>query len=245
VAAAVPAIVAGAPAPEVVAAVASITALATVAALTTAARSRAASPGRWSRTVGAALTGAGIGVLLVADPSIGWTTSAAPALALLPSAAGALWAGQHLWKLSDAFPRALSGVPACEDVQSPPTPIGTLIAAIGRLTAVTAAGSAALLVLTTWLGSGPNSVGVLAGFGAVALASLLVGLLESLGRPSFAAAGIAAGVAAELLVRLAGTPFTGAALLAGGTVAVLVQLPAAFALLSRPARTLATTLWIT
>lgn len=88
-------------------------------------------------------------------------------------------------------------------------------------------------------------MGVLAGFGFVALATLLVGLLESLGRPSFAAAGIAAGVAAELLVRLAEAPFAGAALLAGGTLAVLVQLPAALALLARPARTLATTLWIT
>jgi hypothetical protein len=243
VAAAVPAILAGVSAPDAVAAVAVITALATALALTTTTASGSVIPGRWSRTGGAALTGAGIGVLLVGDASVGWSTSAAPALALLPSAAGALWAGQHLWKLADAFPKALAGVPACDETDGPhwPAPLATLGSAIWRLVALTTAGSAALLVL----GSDPSSVGVLAGFGAIALASLLVGLLESLGRPSFAAAGVAAGVVAELLVRLAGAPFDGAALLAGGTVAVLVQLPAALALLSRPARTLATTLWIT
>ena len=83
------------------------------------------------------------------------------------------------------------------------------------------------------------------GFGVVALATLLVGLLESLGRPSLAGLGVACGLAGEVLVRLLGSPFAGAALLAGGTLAVLVLVPAALALLARPARTLATTLWIT
>ena len=79
----------------------------------------------------------------------------------------------------------------------------------------------------------------------MALATLLVGLLESLGRPSLAALGVAAGLAAETLVRLAGTPFAGGALLAAGLAAGAVVVPAALVLLARPARTLATTLWIT
>jgi hypothetical protein len=248
VAAAVPAMLLGAPALDVVAAVAAITVAAATWGLTTAGGVRAAIPGRWCRTLASGLTGAGIGVVLVGDPSVSWTGGAAPALALLPSAAGALWAGQHLWKLADAFPRALAGVPACEAPAAPaarwPAPFTTLLAAVWRLVALTAAGSAALLALTPWLGAGA-SVGVLAGFGSVALATLLVGLLVSLGRPSLAGAGVAGAVAAELVARLGDAPFAGAALLAGGTVAVLVLLPAALALLARPARTLATTLWIT
>jgi hypothetical protein len=46
-------------------------------------------------------------------------------------------------------------------------------------------------------------------------------------------------------VRLTDAPFAGAALLAGGALAVLVLLPAALVVLADPARTLATTLWIT
>ena len=85
---------------------------------------------------------------------------------------------------------------------------------------------------------------MLAGFGVVALATLLVGLLESLGRPSLATFGVAAGLAGELLVRRSGAPFGGAALLAGGVLALLVLVPGVLMLLARPARTLATALWI-
>jgi hypothetical protein len=249
VAAAVPAMLLGAPALGVVAAVAAITVAAATWGLTTAGAWSAAIPGRWSRTLASGLIGAGIGVVLVGDPSVSWTGGAAPALALLPSAAGALWAGQHLWKLADAFPRSLAGVPACEAPAARPAPhwpapLTTLLAAVWRLGALTAVGSAALLALTPWLGAGA-SVGVLAGFGIVALATLLMGLLVSLGRPSVAAAGVAGAIAGELVARQGDVPFPGAALLAGGTLAVLVLLPAALALLARPARTLATTLWIT
>ncbi len=234
--ASVPVMLAGAPAPAVVAVVAAIIAGAAALALTTAGDG-AAIPGRWGRTLSAAATGGGIGILLVGDPSVGWTASAAAALALLPSAAGALWAGQHLWKLPDAFARSLAGVPVCEAVDGP-APVGPLFAALWRLVLPTVVGSLALLAL------GSGNAGVLAGFGVVALATLLVGLLESFGRPGVAAAGIAFGLTAELLVREADTTFAGAALLCGGAFAVLVLLPAVFTLLAQPARTLATTLWI-
>ena len=94
-------------------AVAALTTCVAAAALRPDGSDGAVVPGRWSRTAGAALTGAGLGALLVGDPTVGWTAGAVPALALLPSAAGGLWAGHYLWRLADAFPRALSGVPAC------------------------------------------------------------------------------------------------------------------------------------
>jgi hypothetical protein len=265
VAGATPALAAGADPLVVVAVVAAVVAALALLAILGAAGTPA-TPGRWSRTLGAGLTGAGVGLLIVGDPSVTWTAGASAALALAPSTAGALWAGQHLWRLAGAFPRALVGVPACaatvrwsqthlhggfatsvhgdRGVPAPaprggPAPAATLVGAIARLAALAFAGSAVLLL------AGGGRGGVLAGFGAIALATLLVGLIESLGRPSAAALGVAAGVVAELLVRLAGPPFPGAALLAGGVVAVGVLAPAAFVLLSRPARTLATSLWIT
>lgn len=253
VTAATVALLAGAPGLVAVAGVAALVVAAGAWALRGAAG--AVAPGRWSRTLGAALIGAGVGTLLAGDPTVTWTTGSLGALALLPSAAGGLWAGLHLWKLAPALPRALTGVPAIV----PSSPRGdvaaartagssrgatthslarTLVGAAGRLVAVTAAGSLALVAV----GGGP--AGVLIGFGVVALASLLVGLLDSLGRPAWAGWGVAAGVGAEFLVRLA-SPFPGAALTAGGAVALAVLAPAAIVLLARPARTLATALWIT
>jgi hypothetical protein len=325
--AAVPILLAGAPVLTVVAAVAAATVLGVAWALRTAASGTSA-PGRWSRTLGVGLTGGGVGLLLVADPSVSWAGGAAAALALLPSAAGALWAGRYLWKLAGAFPQALAGLPACAAQPhsaprggrpGPPrpstgpdgarrgrdrgagrrwrlvtrgrargagrwwrrgrdggarvrrlvtrrrrhdggagqrprlatrwfhggaaarSPLATALVALARYVTLTAAGSAAVLMLIP-AGGRP---GVLAAFGVVALATLLVGLLESLGRPSLAGLGVACGLAGEALVRLLGSPFAGAAMLAGGTLALLVLVPGVLALLVRPARTLATTLWIT
>lgn len=248
IACATPPMLAGAPARAVVATVAALTAGGALLALRPAAGRtdeadapgpRAVVPGRWSRTVGAALTGVGVGVLLVGDPAVSWAGGSAAALALLPSAAGGLWAGHALWRLADAFPKALSGVPACDGPRpSVRGPLATLADATCRLAALTAGGSAVLLAVAP----GTVAVGVLAGFGMIALAGLLVALLESLGRPVWATVGVAAGVAAELLVP---APFAGAGLVAGGAAAVLVMVPAAVVLLVRPARTLATALWIT
>ena len=239
VTAAAPAIVLGAT--SVAVAVAAVTSCAALWALRRARREDDAAvvPGRWSRTVGAAATGAGVGVILVGDPTIGWSAGTVPALALLPSALGGLWASFYLWRLAHVFPRVLSGVPAGSRPSSR-EPVLALIGAVGRLVAVAAAGSAMLL----WLGTG--GAGVLAGFGAVALAGLLVGLIESLGRPGLAALGVACGAAGVLIARLdEAPPFAGAALVTGGAAALVVLLPAAVLLLSRPARTLATALWIT
>jgi hypothetical protein len=115
-------------------------------------------------------------------------------------------------------------------------PLGIIGVALGRYAAATAAGSVLLLAIAP--------AGVLAAFAVVALATLLVGVLDALGRPWVAGLGVAAGVAGAALERLLGSPFPGAAMLAGGTLALLVLIPAVLTRLARPARTLATSLWI-
>ena len=165
---------------------------------------------------------------------------ASSALALLPSAVGGLWAGHALWRLTDVFPRSLSGVPACDGTAAVGAAPGrrVLAGAIARLAVVTAVGSVAVvLALAPTVGAG-----------------VLAGLRR---RRARRAAGRAARVARPARVggardRRRGrrelavpVPFAGAALVAGGAAAVLLMVPAAFVLLARPARTLATALWIT
>jgi hypothetical protein len=278
-AAAYAAIVLGATAP-MAAGVAPLPVLAATAALTAAAvavelRGSARVPvrGRHGRAAICALLGAGLGVLLVADRSVGWGAGAAPALALLPSALAGVWAGLCLGRLGHAIPRALAGIPAAPrgaaenrmplgdespraTAGSPAhrTPLGhespratagspvnraplrVFAGAVARLLGASAAGSLALALIV------PVGAGVLAAFALLALTTLLVGLLETIGRVGWAAAGVGCAVAAELAVRDA--PFPGAGLALGAAVGALVLLPAVVAPLLRPARTLATTLWI-
>jgi hypothetical protein len=121
-----------------------------------------------------------------------------------------------------------------------------LLGAVARLVSLTAALSAALVFGMSWYGSTPTGIALLVGFGLVALATLLVSLLESVGRARWALIAVVCAVAAEELMRLQGEPpFPGAGLVVGAALAVLIALPAALALLSRPASTLATSLWIT
>jgi hypothetical protein len=105
--------------------------------------------------------------------------------------------------------------------------------------------SAPLLWLSPWLGASARGAGILAGFALVALASMLVGLLESLGRGRQALLAVACGAAAEAIVALADAhPFPGTGLVAGGATVALLVAPAVVVLLRRPATTLATALWI-
>jgi hypothetical protein len=185
--------------------------------------------GRRGRAAVCALLGCGLGVMLVADPSIGWGDGAAPALALLPSAVAGVWAGLHLGRLGHAIPRALAGIPAGTTVRRPLEPLRALLGAIARLLFGAAAGSLVLVLLV------PVGAGVLVAFALLGLATLLVSLLETIGRVGWAAAGVACAVAVEL---------AGGGLAGGAAAGALVLLPAAVAPLLTPARTLATTLWI-
>jgi hypothetical protein len=227
--------------------IAAATMLAVALALRAPAPSTRIEVGRWDRAFVAGLLGAGLGVLLIGDSSVTWTDGTVPALALLPSTVAGFWGGYHLWRIEHVIPRALLGVPAA-DVHaraSPSAPLRTLLGATARLVGLATVLSAALLLFTPWLAATPSRAGVLVGFGLLALATLLVGLLEVLGRGSWALLSVVGGVGAEAFVALQGpAPFPGAGLVAGSGLIVVLLLPAAIALISRPARTLATALWI-
>ena len=239
------------------AAIPALAALGAIAALTILAvglalRAPAPSPlillGRWSRALCGATLGAALGVLLVSDPSAAWTQGMVPALALLPSTVAGFWASYHLWQIESVIPRALLGRPAADSGarRAALPPLRILLGALGRLVALTAALSVALVVFTQWLDATPRSAGVLIGFGLLALAALLVSLVEALGRGGWALLALGGALAAEAVAGLDGRHlFPGGGLAAGSAVAILVLLPVAIALVSRPGRTLATRLWIT
>ena len=88
-------------------------------------------------------------------------------------------------------------------------------------------------------------IALLAGFGLIALATLLISVLQSLGFPSWALFTLACALAAEVgMTFWDAAPFSGVALLTGAAVAVLVATPPVVSLFLRPGRVLATILWI-
>lgn len=244
------AMAAGAEALDVVALAAVATTVAVVLALVPSKMGNPAarrSHGRAEPVAVAAAIGVGLGLVLVLDRSVSWTAGALPALALVPSTVAALLAGHHLRRLEWTIPQALSGVAATGAQAGRPgrAPAGVLLGALLRLLALSAALSAVLLWLSPWLGESARAAGVMAGFALVALASMVVGLLESLGRGRWALVAVACGAAAEAVVAFGDVdPFAGAGLVVGGGVTVLLALPVVGALLHRPASTLATALWI-
>lgn len=217
---------------------------AVVAAALLPPRARALRPpplGRWDRALGSALIGAALGVLLVGDPSVGWTTGPGTALLLVPSIVAGCWGSIYVWRLSHALPSSLVGVGLAERPRA--TALRVLAGALARTVlscALLSLLAATLLPLP--LGeSGAATACTLVGFGLLALVTLLAGLLASLGRGRSALVAVAAGVAVEALAP-ASQP--GGALIAGAAVAVAILLPAAIAPLRRPAATVATTVWI-
>jgi hypothetical protein len=88
-------------------------------------------------------------------------------------------------------------------------------------------------------------IALLAGFGLIALATLLISVLQSLGFPSWALFTLACALVAEVgMTFWDAAPFSGVALLTGAAVAVLVATPPVVSLFLRPGRVLATILWI-
>ena len=118
------------------------------------------------------------------------------------------------------------------------------LGAIVRLVGTTIVLSALLVVIGPWT-NGTDDVSVFVAFGCVALVSMLVGLLESLGRRRPALLACAAALIVELgWPHLVGWHAAGGALAAGAMVGVLLTIPPLLVLLSRSGRVLATTLWI-
>jgi hypothetical protein len=182
--------------------------------------------------------------VIVADGALRWTGGAAPAIVLLPSTVASLWGGHHLWGFQREIARSLAGVSALDGVRGPAwRPLAVLAGAVGRFATGTAVLSGALVLARPALGLARVDVTLLAAFALLALATLLVSLLEAVGRGAWALGAVAAALGAETLAASSGGGGAGP-LLAGGAAAVAVALPAAVALLMRPANTLATTLYV-
>jgi hypothetical protein len=235
-------------APMTVLAVAAAAAVLTaLAALRPPADPPRASGARWTRVGAAAAIGAGIGGMLILDPTVGWTAGAEAAVGLLPSAVAGFWGSYRLRGLGHALPRAVWGVRVGSDAPrglgSPP--LRLLLGVLGELGLIAAALSAALLLVTPWLDAVDGAAGLLVGFALVAAATLVCGVLESLGRARAVLLAVVCAVAAEAVLRWSeAEPFPGIGLVVAGALATALLLPVAVLALGRPARTLATTLWI-
>jgi hypothetical protein len=205
-------------------------------------------PGAFGRATVAAAVGLTLGILLVSDNSLGWGVHGAyPALGLVPSTLGSWWAGHYLWRFHSVVPRALDAMSHADAdrrwMGSAATRV--VMSALWRLTVGTVAASVLLLALSPVLGGTDHGI-VFVAFGAVAVASVLANLLESLGFRAAALSAVATGVAAELATQLwLDFPPPGLPLTLGAAVAAAVAGQALLVQLSRPGRVVATRLWIT
>lgn len=207
------------------------------------------SPAPWRRAASAGLIGAGLGALLVVDASVGWgIRGALPALALIPATAGSLWGSHHLSQLRSAVPRALQGTSVFDAERGSFAGPAMLVflGAVLRFVGSAGALSLAVVLAARWTGMTPRPpTSLFLGFACLALVTLTVSLLESFGSARLAVLAVASGLVAEVALDLSTTvPMPGAGLAFGGTIGVLVALPPTLALLRRPGRFLATTLWI-
>lgn len=204
-------------------------------------------PGTALRAAIAAWLGGCVGVLLVADPSLGWGVHGVhPAIALIPSIIGSFWGGYYMWSLHEEVPRGLSGVSldsaSRRGLRGPAMSI--YIGAILRVILATVVMSGVVIGIGQWT-QGTDRWSVFVAFGVVALLSLQVGLLESLGRQRAALIAMLASLGVEFAWRhLVALPVPGGALIAGAVTGLLVTLPPLMVLLARSGRVLATTLWI-
>ena len=203
--------------------------------------------GSMQRALLAALLGACIGVLLVADPSLGWGVHGVhPAVALLPSVIGSFWGGYYLWNFYEAIPLRLRGVPlnsASRAALTDPA-MSIFVGAVLRLLGATIVLSAVVIAVGNWT-RGTDAVSVFVAFGCVGLVTLLLGLLESFALQRAALIAAAAALGAELSWHyVVHSQAAGAALAIGAAVGVLISLPPLVARLARSGRVLATTLWI-
>ena len=203
-------------------------------------------PGTAMRAAIAAWLGGCVGVLLVADPSLGWGVHGVhPAIALIPSIIGSFWGGYHMWSLHEEVPRGLSGVSldgaSRRGLRDPAMSI--YIGAVLRVVLATVVLSGLVIGIGRWT-QGTDRWSVFVAFGVVALLSLQVGLLESLGHQRPALIAMAAALSVEFAWPHFVAPVPGCALVAGAVTGFLVTLPPLMVLLARSGRVLATTLWI-
>ena len=242
------AMIAGMPATNVLGFTAALTTVAVWVAVRARVVPTGHPPGRWGRAFAAAAVGAGVGIVLVSDRSVDWSVGAIPAVGLLPSSLASFWAGYHLWRFQQVITESLSGVAVGDGRvrKLGRRPLRVLLGAVLRLALLTTVLSLALVASASAVGLDTTGSTVLVGFGLVALATLFVGLLESVGRGAWALVALAAGIAGEAAaLRLTEMgSVAGGGLIVGASIAVVIALPVAVAALSRPAVTLATALGI-
>lgn len=241
-------IVLGGPADVVVGATAALSSAAVVAGLATVSADPASAAGGGIRTLLCAAIGGGLGVMLVADPSIDWSAGRIAALALLPSTIAGLWSGYHLWGFQHALVRSLCGrsVGAEGAGLRDGAPVRIVGGAIARLLVGCAVLSAALWAGLRLAGEEPVALSVLLALALMALGTLLLSFLTSVGRTAWGLVAVALALGVELALAIGGPlgQEPADALLLGGAVLVAGCLPPAIASLSRPEATLATVLWI-
>lgn len=219
---------------------------ATIAAIWTATPSYV-SPATWVRTLGGALIGTGLGLMLVFDKSVGWGfNGSVPAIALIPSAVGSLWGCYHLSMLFSTVPSSLTKVAAthADRVDLRGATLRTLNGALMRLFMATIVLSAACVVLGRWT-SGTVTISLFAAFGMFGLATMLVTLLVTIRRTGLATLAVICGLVLEFTLESIfthGRP--GLFLLAGSGMVEIIVIPPVVFLFSRPGRTLATGLWL-
>jgi hypothetical protein len=224
-----------------------LTTIAVAAAVHGHAGVAAGQPGRWGRALVAAAIGAGVGALLVADATINSDLGTLPALGLLPSSLASVWGGSHLWRFQHVIPGTLSGVPLVSGQRGlGAAPVRVLVGTVARVLVLTLGLSALLVAGARALHAEPNDSSVLVGYGLLALGTLLLSLLESLGRGRWALFALAGGIGAEALALAASAlpALPGGRLIVGASVVVVLALPTAVATLGRPATTLATSMGI-
>jgi hypothetical protein len=242
------AMVAGLPGTNVLGCTAGLTTVAVAAAVRARVVPTGHMPGRWGRAVVAAAIGGGLGLVLVIDRTVDWSVGSIPAVGLLPSSIASFWAGYHLWRFQRVIPQTVSGVAVVDGHVRGlgRAPLQVLLDAVARLILLTVALSLLLVGIASALGVDTSGTTVLVGFGLVALATLLVGLLEAIGHGAWALLALGGGIAGEVAGQtLTGLPsVSGGGLIVGAAIAVAIALPLVVSGLSRPALTLATALGI-
>jgi hypothetical protein len=207
-------------------------------------------PAPWRKVVPAGAVGAGFGLILVSDRTVGWGVEGAlPVLAYLPSFVGGLWASVHARTIWQAVPHAARETSIGGDERRSLTdPPGVVLAgATVRLAAVVLPLSALLVGWTVRVeGQADAAIGILTGFAIVALASVLVGILDACNETTWALAAVGLGCIGALAARSLpdATLPAGGTLMIGGAIAVVTATPPIVQMIRRPGRKLATTLFI-
>jgi hypothetical protein len=220
-------------------------------------------PGPIGRAVPAALIGAALGVLLVLEPRFPWSARGVlPTLTVIPALIGSLWGGVHMSRLWDVLPPSLARASLGGSDAEPGRLLRSLWrGALLRLVLGAGIGSASVMAValigSEWVFAGATSSGtastastvgdgqrivaaLLGAHAVLAVAGLVIALLEAFGRWGWGLAAAASGCTVALAIDLAdGHPFPGVRILLAAAVALAVGTPVLVALLREPARTLA------